>query len=481
MAATVTLEPAGRCRWDEPVRIVVRGLAPAQPVTLRASLRDGKGALFRAHARYCADAAGLLDLERAPALGGSFAGLEPMGLFWALEPEKPLLRLVKRDVQTPFAVELEVLDGHEPEAQRLLGRAVHERDFLAPGVRREPVRAGRVRGTLFLPPGSKPFPGILDLFGSSGGLCEYRASLLAGHGFAVLALAYFRFEDLPEHLNDVCLEYFEEAVDFMLQHPKVKGPGVGLLGFSKGGDLCLSMASFLKGITATVVINACVANTIAPLRYKDMIIPELSYDLKKHTITESGFLNFAKATTIKEALARWEEKTSQKPSEAREIKLYAQIPPIEKMDASLSTLSNCEKLSLSTNCIEKIANLNGLKNLRILSLGRNNIKNLNGLEAVGDTLEELWISYNFIEKLKGIHVMKKLKILYMSNNLVKDWAEFVKLAELPCLEDLVFVGNPLEEKHSAEGNWIEEATKRVPKLKKLDGTPVIKEDEEEDN
>lgn len=139
------------------------------------------------------------------------------------------------------------------------------------------------------------------------------------------------------------------------------------------------------------------------------------------------------------------------------------------MDASLSTLANCEKLSLSTNCIEKIANLNGLKNLRILSLGRNNIKNLNGLEAVGDTLEELWISYNFIEKLKGIHVMKKLKILYMSNNLVKDWAEFVKLTDLPCLEDLVFVGNPLEEKHSAEGNWIEEATKRVPKLKKLDG------------
>ncbi|KAG5206877.1 acyl-coenzyme A thioesterase 6 isoform X1 [Ovis aries] len=292
MAVTVTLEPAGRCRWDEPVRIAVRGLAPGQPVTLRASLRDEKGALFRAHARYCADAAGLLDLESAPALGGSFAGLEPMGLFWAMEPEEPLMRLVKRDVQTPFAVELEVLDGHEPEAQRLLGRAVHERDFLAPGVRREPVRAGRVRGTLFLPPGSKPFPGILDLFGSSGGLCEYRASLLAGHGFAVLALAYFRFEDLPEHLNDVCLEYFEEAVDFMLQHPKVKGPGVGLLGYSKGGDLCLSMASFLKGITATVVINACVANTLAPLCYKDMIIPELSYDLKKYTITESGFLNF---------------------------------------------------------------------------------------------------------------------------------------------------------------------------------------------
>lgn len=69
--------------------------------------------------------------------------------------------------------------------------------------------------------GAGPFPGIIDLFGSGGGLCEYRASLLAGHGFAVLALAYFGFEDLPEYLDDMHLEYFEEAVDFMLQHPKV--------------------------------------------------------------------------------------------------------------------------------------------------------------------------------------------------------------------------------------------------------------------
>ncbi|XP_062325639.1 dynein axonemal light chain 1 isoform X1 [Osmerus eperlanus] len=182
----------------------------------------------------------------------------------------------------------------------------------------------------------------------------------------------------------------------------------------------------------------------------------------------------AKATTIKEALVKWEEKAEEKVGEAKAVKLYGQIPPIEKMDASLSTLINCERLSLSTNCIEKIANLNGLKNLRILSLGRNNIKNLNGLESVGDTLEELWISYNLIEKLKGIHVMKKLRVLYMSNNLVKEWAEFVKLADLPSLADLVFVGNPLEEKHTAEGNWTEEATKRLSKLKKLDGNPVIK-------
>lgn len=188
----------------------------------------------------------------------------------------------------------------------------------------------------------------------------------------------------------------------------------------------------------------------------------------------------SKGTTIKEALSRWEEKNGQKAAEATRVELYMQLPPIEKMDASLSTLSCCERLSLSTNCIEKIANLNGLKNLRILSLGRNSIKSLTGLEAVGDTLEELWISYNLIEKLKGINVLKKLKVLYISNNLVKDWQEFQKLGDLQNLEDLLFVGNPLEEKHSQEGDWRELAAKKLPKLKKLDGVPVIREEQDQD-
>ncbi|XP_003384404.1 PREDICTED: dynein light chain 1, axonemal-like [Amphimedon queenslandica] len=187
----------------------------------------------------------------------------------------------------------------------------------------------------------------------------------------------------------------------------------------------------------------------------------------------------SKGTSIKEALEKWKEKTGEDPKEAKVIKLYMQLPPIEKMDASLSTLANCESLSLSSNCIDRIGNLNGLKSLKVLSLGRNLIKNLTGLEAVSDTLEQLWISYNLIEKLKGITVLGKLKILYMSNNNVKDWNEFQKIAELSKLEELVFVGNPLEEKHSAEGDWRDQVQKRLPKLRKLDGVPIVVQDEED--
>ncbi|NP_001073177.1 acyl-coenzyme A thioesterase 5 [Rattus norvegicus] len=298
MVPVVSLEPDSHSCWDEPLSITVRGLAPEQPVTLHSALRDEKGALFRAHARYRADAHGELDLERAPALGGSFTGLEPMGLIWAMEPERPFWRLVKRDVQTPFVVELEVLDGHEPDGRRLLAQAVHERHFMAPGVRRVPVREGRVRATLFLPPGTGPFPGIIDLFGIGGGLLEYRASLLAAKGFAVMALAYFKYDDLPKATDILRLEYFEEAVNYLLGHPQVKGPGIGLLGISKGAELCLSMASFLNGITAAVIINGSMVNVAGTLYYKEESLPASSMNLERIRVTKDGFKDIIDILTV---------------------------------------------------------------------------------------------------------------------------------------------------------------------------------------
>ena len=89
------------------------------------------------------------------------------------------------------------------------------------------------------------------------------------------------------------------------------------------------------------------------------------------------------------------------------------------MDSTLATLTACEKLSLSTNMITGVQNLHNMKNLKILSLGRNLIKNLNGIESVGDTLEQLWISYNKIEKLAPLASLVHLKTLYMAHNNVK--------------------------------------------------------------
>lgn len=55
--------------------------------------------------------------------------------------------------------------------------------------------------------GPGPFPGVIDMFGSGGGLFDHRAALLASRGFCVFALPFFAYEDLPNSLPDVSLDY----------------------------------------------------------------------------------------------------------------------------------------------------------------------------------------------------------------------------------------------------------------------------------
>ena len=154
---------------------------------------------------------------------------------------------MKKDVTTPLDVELSVLPGTVTikgkedltQATNLAQCRIH-RWYMGPGVQRVPIREGRLRGTLFLPPGCEYtrcsstcsfcdvifageiqckltkisitgdglFPGVIDLFGTVGGLIEFRAALLASRGYATFALAYFAYEDLPSEMN-LDLDYFD--------------------------------------------------------------------------------------------------------------------------------------------------------------------------------------------------------------------------------------------------------------------------------
>jgi len=183
----------------------------------------------------------------------------------------------------------------------------------------------------------------------------------------------------------------------------------------------------------------------------------------------------SKALTIKEAIKIFEEKKGVVAAETEKVELFGMVPPIEKMDAGLSTLKACTHLALSTNCIEKISGLSGMESLRVLSLGRNVIKKIENLDAVAETLEELWISYNNLVSLAGIEKASNLKTLYMSNNKIATWNEIDRLTSLANLEDLLLVGNPVYNDYkdnNALNEYRVEVIKRLPNLKKLDGIPV---------
>ncbi|XP_006026092.1 acyl-coenzyme A amino acid N-acyltransferase 2-like [Alligator sinensis] len=280
---------------DQPVKIHVSGLAPGLLVTLQSSLTDERGITFQARALYRADEAGQVDFEKAAALGGDYAGVWPMGLFWFLKPEKLFQRLIKKDVMgSPFQVRIDLFDSFllMPQVQtEPVASCTVERWYVTPGTQRIPIKEGRVRGTLFLPPGPGPFPGVIDMFGGAGGLIEFRASLLASRGFAVLAVAFFAYDDLPLVLKEVDLEYFEEATNLLLKHPKVRGPGIGVIGVSQGGMVVLSMATFLEQVVAAVWINGASCMYGPSLRYRDIYIPAVPYIPERLIITEMGALD----------------------------------------------------------------------------------------------------------------------------------------------------------------------------------------------
>ncbi|XP_015268348.1 PREDICTED: acyl-coenzyme A thioesterase 1-like [Gekko japonicus] len=280
MAVRIAVLPSPICLYDDPVQVKVEGLSALQAVTLRASLEDETAELFQSFAYYRADRKGELDLTDAASLGGSYSGVEPMGLLWSLEAKTPFRRLAKRNVLTPFYVTYEVYEGHGVSGQ-LLGRCISERWFLAEGVERIPVREGRLKATLFLPAGPGPFPGLIDLYGTGGGLVEHRASLLASRGFATLALAYLAFEDFPAFPEFLELDYFGEAVEFLQKQQQVNALAIGVLGISKGADMALALATFWPGIKAAVSISGTGFNTFSPLKVKGLTIPALSYNLEK--------------------------------------------------------------------------------------------------------------------------------------------------------------------------------------------------------
>jgi dynein light chain 1 len=173
------------------------------------------------------------------------------------------------------------------------------------------------------------------------------------------------------------------------------------------------------------------------------------------------------ATSVKDAIKAFEASAECVAAEAEDVRLCPialQLPLISKMDGSLGTLKACKHLRLSTNAIDKIANLNGLDNLEILSLGRNAIKSLNGIDPVADTLKQLWISYNQIASLAGVEKLQNLEVLFMSNNKINSWSEVERLANCSKLRDLLLKGNPLESTCEA-GDWRIQIIKRLPGLK----------------
>ena len=136
---------------------------------------------------------------------------------------------------------------------------------IADGVKRVEVK-GVLHGFLFEPAGDGPFPGVLVVGGSEGGVPTRNAAWLASHGYAAFALAYFRYENLPQNLERIPLEYFGEALTWMTKRPEIAKDRIGVMGVSRGGELALQLGSMytFKTVVAFVPSNVRVGSCCGP-------------------------------------------------------------------------------------------------------------------------------------------------------------------------------------------------------------------------
>uniref|UniRef100_A0A673B7V5 Acyl-CoA thioesterase 19 n=1 Tax=Sphaeramia orbicularis TaxID=375764 RepID=A0A673B7V5_9TELE len=282
----LSVQPS-RALVDEKFIVLVQNAPPGFQMTIHSLHHSEDGHSWEAFGHYTADATGTVNVSQDHSVGGTYSGVEPMGLLWSLRPvpgSKSWLRFRKMNVETPMEVTISVYQGHQTVFvdQVQLASVVAERWYMAPGVRRIPVTESDLTATLFLPPGPGPFPGVLDLWGGAGQLVEYRSALLASHGFASLALDYLTAKITLKTGKMVENDYFETAYKFLQEHPQVSGSRIAMMGLSFGTAMTLKMAVYseVMKLSCAVCISGIDLLSITKVKmlenaaiYRDLLLP----------------------------------------------------------------------------------------------------------------------------------------------------------------------------------------------------------------
>src|SRR5215213_10830519 len=199
-APAISIQPS-ESLIDEPVSIRLSGFEPNQKVTIRATTVGAAfpdlidtGIVRESQATFQTGANGEVDLEKQAPLSGSYATADGMGLFWSMKENRAKSHSAASDsaptllnaVQYHYTFTAEVDD-------KVVAEATVIQNMGSDSVVATDVSENGVLGQFYRPAGTGPFPAIIALVGSQGGLLRQSPKVLAAHGYAVLSLAYFNY------------------------------------------------------------------------------------------------------------------------------------------------------------------------------------------------------------------------------------------------------------------------------------------------
>lgn len=245
--ADVTIVAPAEILHDEELRISVTGLAAGAKVDLQSDFVTRGGSIWRSVATFVANEQGVVDPSSEAPLAGSWQGVDPRGFIWSMTKTTevtPTTAILETDDQSVITVT--VLDSGKKLASRRITLLKRK-----PGVSTTEIR-GPIVGTFYQPFGKTRLPAVIVLGGSEGGISRDRAALLASHGYATLALAYFGIDSLSSDLDRVPVETIDRGVSWLESQPTVDRTKIAICGGSKGAELALIAAAWNPHIRAVI-------------------------------------------------------------------------------------------------------------------------------------------------------------------------------------------------------------------------------------
>ncbi|MGN7381346.1 acyl-CoA thioesterase/bile acid-CoA:amino acid N-acyltransferase family protein [Paenibacillus sp. SAFN-117] len=253
---------------DQKVSIRMTGLEPGEQVTLRAAMTEMPGAVYEAEsfATFIAGVNGEVHLDQQAPVAGTYSGVDPMGLFWSMKVSHVRYSMTRKLDQLTFVPAASGIMLSAESAKGRVAKANLQREYVSSKVLVQDVKEHGLVGKYFYLPDQPPAQGVLVLGGGEGGLASSMnyAALFASYGFPSLALAYFRFEHLQEHLQEIPLEYFYQAIEWLRHRQEVRPDRNAVFGRSKGAELSLILGTVFPEIGCVIASSpsstACIGH-----------------------------------------------------------------------------------------------------------------------------------------------------------------------------------------------------------------------------
>jgi esterase/lipase len=227
--------------YGTPFSIHITGLSPGETVTLSALSEDASGSEWTTSSGLTATSSGKITLEFDDPPKINPQGTDLYGYLSSMRPADNSNRNYHYDRENGIKIRFTATNsaGQSTSSELVRYYSNPEAELLC-----DTLDVNGLKGFLYYPDGeNRSYPGIILLSGANGGLEKWLARIIASHGYAVLALAYFNYQDLPENLVEIPLEYFERAIEWMKTNDHVTKDRIGLVGGSKGGELVLLLGS----------------------------------------------------------------------------------------------------------------------------------------------------------------------------------------------------------------------------------------------